>query len=67
MTTKTIEITISINNADLKFFVPENESLLDVLRRASYYSVECGCGDGTCGVCTVLVNANLCAAAWSKP
>ncbi|MGD2026674.1 MAG: 2Fe-2S iron-sulfur cluster-binding protein, partial [Anaerolineales bacterium] len=56
MNTQTIKITLTINNTARKFFVSEVESLLDVLRRASYFSVKRGCDDGSCGVCVVLVN-----------
>lgn len=51
-----IEISVTINNLRQTLFVGRNERLLDALRRASYYSVKHGCEDGTCGVCTVLLN-----------
>jgi putative selenate reductase molybdopterin-binding subunit len=51
-----IEITVTINNLQQTLLVGQNESLLDALRRASYFSVKLGCDDGTCGVCTVLLN-----------
>ena len=54
--TSRIEITVTINNLRRTLLVGPNESLLDALRRASYYSVKYGCDDGTCGVCTVLLN-----------
>ena len=54
--TSRIEITVTINNLRRTLLVGLNESLLDALRRASYYSVKYGCDDGVCGVCTVLLN-----------
>jgi putative selenate reductase molybdopterin-binding subunit len=56
MKTQTIEITLTINNVNRILSVGPAESLLAVLRRASYFSVKYGCDDGTCGVCTVLIN-----------
>jgi putative selenate reductase molybdopterin-binding subunit len=56
METQTIEITLTINNVNRKLSVSKDESLLEALRRASYFSVKCGCDDGTCGICTVLLN-----------
>ncbi|NMB55464.1 MAG: molybdopterin-dependent oxidoreductase [Leptolinea sp.] len=51
-----IEIAVTINNLQQTLFVGQNESLLDALRSASYFSVKHGCEDGTCGVCTVLLD-----------
>lgn len=51
-----IEIDVTINKLRQSLLVGPDESLLDALRRASYFSVKYGCGDGTCGVCTVLLN-----------
>ena len=50
------QIKLTINEKIKKFEVSEKESLLDVLRQAGYKSVKSGCDDGTCGVCTVLLN-----------
>ena len=50
------EIEVVINDLHRSLFVSQNESLLNALRRAGYFSVKFGCGDGSCGVCTVLVN-----------
>jgi len=50
------EIAVVINDLHPSLFVSQNESLLNALRRAGYFSVKYGCGDGTCGVCSVLVN-----------
>jgi putative selenate reductase molybdopterin-binding subunit len=56
MEAQTIEIALTINNVDRKLLVGKDENLLDALRRASYFSVKYGCDDGSCGVCTVLLN-----------
>jgi putative selenate reductase molybdopterin-binding subunit len=56
MDTQYIDITITVNGTSRKLSVGPDESLLTVLRRASYFSVKYGCEDGTCGVCTVLLN-----------
>ncbi|HML22901.1 MAG TPA: molybdopterin-dependent oxidoreductase [Aggregatilinea sp.] len=51
-----VEITLTINKVCQTLAVEPGETLLAALRRASYFSVKTGCDDGTCGVCTVLVN-----------
>lgn len=56
MKTQKIEITLEINNVKRTLTVGRKESLLDALRNASYFSVKRGCDDGSCGVCTVLLD-----------
>jgi putative selenate reductase molybdopterin-binding subunit len=56
MKNQTVEITLIINHETRKLTVRQDESLLDTLRRLSYFSVKYGCEDGTCGVCTILLN-----------
>ncbi len=56
METHSVEIKIKINGDGKTWVVGQEESLLEVLRKASYMSVKSGCDDGTCGVCTVLLN-----------
>ena len=56
MESSNIEITVTINNVRRTLSVGREESLLGALRGASYFSVKVGCDDGTCGVCTVLLN-----------
>ncbi|HHH82355.1 MAG TPA: 2Fe-2S iron-sulfur cluster binding domain-containing protein, partial [Chloroflexi bacterium] len=51
-----VDVTLTINNKLRTLSVGLGESLLAALRRASYFSVKYGCDDGTCGVCTVLLN-----------
>ena len=50
------EITVTINQVRRTLLVEQDESLLDALREASYFSVKSGCDTGSCGVCTVLIN-----------
>ena len=56
MKSQGVEVNVTINNVPKKLMVEQDESLLHALRRASYFSVKSGCDDGTCGVCTVLIN-----------
>ncbi len=56
MKNHTSEITLTINNVNRTLLVGQDESLLDALRKASYFSVKRGCDDGICGVCTVLLD-----------
>jgi putative selenate reductase molybdopterin-binding subunit len=56
MATHDVVITLTVNGTNRSLSVGSNESLLAALRRASYFSVKYGCDDGTCGVCTVLLN-----------
>ena len=50
------EITVKINQDSHTVSIQADETLLTVLRRLGFYSVKTGCDDGTCGVCTVLLN-----------
>lgn len=56
MNEQTLEISLTINNVIRKLAVDRDESLLDALRRASYFSVKRGCDTGHCGVCLVLMD-----------
>jgi putative selenate reductase molybdopterin-binding subunit len=56
MKSQGVEVNVTINNVPKTLTVEQDESLLLALRRASYFSVKSGCDDGTCGVCTVLIN-----------
>ncbi len=49
-------ITVTINGEKKKFKVNAEEKLLDVLRREGYKSVKFGCGEATCGSCTVIMD-----------
>ncbi|MEG1560250.1 MAG: (2Fe-2S)-binding protein [Clostridia bacterium] len=50
----TIKIKINGNNRELKC-TPET-SLLRLLRNNFYYDVKCGCEEGDCGTCTVMLD-----------
>ena len=56
MATQYVNITLVINGVERCLSVALDENLLSVLRRTCYFSVKYGCDDGTCGVCTVLLN-----------
>lgn len=51
-----MDITLTINGIPRRFTIAPGDTLLRVLRREGHFSVKHGCEDGTCGVCTVLVN-----------
>ena len=51
-----MKITLSINKEEKIFDINPDEKLLDTLRNNNYKSVKFGCGEGTCGTCTVLIN-----------
>ena len=50
------KVNLTINNEPKTLEVGAEETLLDALRNAAYYSVKYGCGTGECGSCTVLLN-----------
>jgi aerobic-type carbon monoxide dehydrogenase small subunit (CoxS/CutS family) len=49
-------ITFSINGERREFEIAPDEKLLDLLRREGLTSVKHGCGEASCGACTVLVD-----------
>lgn len=50
-------ITFTLNDADAAVFVDDGASLIDVLRRGvGDLTPKHGCGQGTCGACTVLID-----------
>jgi carbon-monoxide dehydrogenase small subunit len=50
-------IQFQLNGADKATFVDDGQNLLDVLRRGvGDLTPKYGCGQGTCGACTVLVD-----------
>ncbi len=52
--TQTVSFTL---NGELKTFATEpDEKLLALLRREGYKGAKYGCGQGTCGACTVLMD-----------
>jgi putative selenate reductase molybdopterin-binding subunit len=56
MDENTREIKVTINGEERTLLVGRDESLLDALRSASFFSVKRGCDTGDCGVCTVLLD-----------
>ncbi|MEM9045218.1 MAG: (2Fe-2S)-binding protein [Pseudomonadota bacterium] len=50
-------VTFTLNGADAAAFADPGQNLLDVLRRGvGDLSPKYGCGQGTCGTCTVLID-----------
>ena len=52
-----INLTLKVNGEEYEVSVPPHETLLNVLRdRLGLLEVKCGCNEGGCGACTVLLN-----------
>lgn len=51
-------IEVEVNGRPRRWKVAPDEPLTDVLRREGLTSVKKGCGEGTCGSCTVLLDDN---------
>ena len=49
-------ISFNINGNKKSFTVTADEKLLDLLRRHGYKGAKWGCGEGSCGACTVLID-----------
>ena len=49
-------VTFTLNGERKTFITEPNEKLLDLLRREGYKGTKYGCGQGTCGACTVLLD-----------
>ncbi|MEP3844188.1 MAG: (2Fe-2S)-binding protein [Paracoccaceae bacterium] len=50
-------VTFTLNGAETGVFVDDGQNLLEALRRgAGDLSPKFGCGQGTCGACTVLID-----------
>ncbi len=56
MSRSRMNLTLTINEKARSIEAAAGEKLLDTLRRYGYKSVKYGCGEGTCGSCTVLVD-----------
>lgn len=55
-----IPVQFRLNGSDRAAFVDAPETLLNTLRRGlGEFAPKYGCGQGTCGVCTVLVDGEL--------
>ncbi len=51
-----MKVCITVNDEARVFDTAPGEKLLDTLRNHGYKSVKYGCGEGTCGSCTVLID-----------
>lgn len=51
-----IKISININGEELIANTNATETLLNFLRRIGYKDVKCGCEEGACGACLVLLD-----------
>jgi aerobic carbon-monoxide dehydrogenase small subunit len=49
-------ITFNINGNKKSFTIAPDEKLLDLLRRNGYKGAKWGCGEGSCGACTVIID-----------
>ena len=54
-----MNIHFTINGEGRQASVHVGETLLEVLRRLGYVGVKHGCEDGSCGVCTVLLDGQV--------
>lgn len=53
---KTIVVNMKVNGEDVSYVIEPHLSLLRALRNNYVYDVKCGCEEGDCGTCTVLVD-----------
>lgn len=51
-----MKLPFNINNKRKEIEVQPNETLLHALRNNNFTEVKCGCNEGECGSCTVLLN-----------
>lgn len=51
-----MKINFNINSESKDLEIKPNETLLDVLRNNGYTEVKCGCNEGECGACLVLLD-----------
>lgn len=51
-----MKVLLTIDSDKQTFDVEGSESLRDVLRQNNYTSIKCGCDEGKCGCCTVLLD-----------
>lgn len=50
-----MKASFNINNSAIKLELNLNETLLNVLRKNGFTEVKCGCNEGECGACLVLL------------
>jgi len=51
-----MDIHFELNGAPVAWEIAPGVSLLKALREHGLFSVKCGCGEGECGACTVLLD-----------
>lgn len=51
-----MKLTVKLNGNDTELEAAPEEPLMNVLRRYSISSIKCGCNEGHCGSCAVLLN-----------
>ncbi len=51
-----MQISIKVNNKQIKEDISPDVMLIDFLRRHGCYSVKCGCETSNCGLCTVFLD-----------
>lgn len=51
-----MKVTFTLNGETKTFTTDPNETLLALLRRNGYRGSKFGCGQGTCGACTVILD-----------
>ena len=49
-------VSFTLNGEKRTFQCSPGEKLLDLLRRHGYKGVKFGCGEGSCGVCTIIMD-----------
>lgn len=54
-----MEVTLTINGQKTIVNAPEDQMLLETLRKLGYFSVRCGCDTTNCGLCTVWVDGEI--------
>ena len=53
---ESMELTLRINGTERTLSAAPQQSLLRLLRENGYTEVKCGCEEGDCGTCTVLLD-----------
>jgi Aerobic-type carbon monoxide dehydrogenase, small subunit CoxS/CutS homologs len=51
-----MKIPVTLNDLKMVLESDPSDKLLNVLRRMDFLSVKCGCNEGHCGACTVLLD-----------
>ncbi|MDR2746622.1 MAG: (2Fe-2S)-binding protein [Treponema sp.] len=56
-----VEVTFTLNGEERRWRGPAGERLLDALRNTYQFTgTKCGCGEGECGACGVIIDGRLC-------